>query len=100
MPRRVHNDRPGAFRPPALLNPHLNYIVFWVIVSYRIPIMSKISEEFTGNGEAKTIPIAFSGSHVTALRPPYIPSKDEQEAIPNPGIPPFTPYAITTKLIS
>lgn len=50
--------------------------------------MSKVSEEFTTErvDGVRTIPVAFSGNHVTALRTPYIPSKDDQEAVPNPGI--------------
>lgn len=36
-------------------------------------------------GGAGTIPIAFPGSDVTALRPPYIPNESDQNAVPNPG---------------
>lgn len=56
-------------------------------------IMSKVSEEFTadGVGGVGIIPIAPPGDDITALRPPYVPSKGDQEAIPNPGIIYFFP---------
>lgn len=49
-----------------------------------------MSEEFTADrarvGRVGTIPIALPGDDITVLRPPYIPSKGDQEAVPNPGI--------------
>lgn len=77
---KVHNVNSSTFLF-SRISPQSTILYSFVEFS----IMSKVSEKVTMGG-VETIPTALSESDVTALRPPYIPSKADQEAVPNPGI--------------
>lgn len=85
MPKKVHNV--NSF-PHSFFSIEYPHKVPHSTVLLNSPTMPKISEKVTmrGAGRVETIPTALPGSDVTALRPPYIPSKADQEAVPNPGI--------------